>query len=88
MTRREGWVRGADRRRVLPPESPAPDSGTSPITQVPIVPYVPARCPGCGEVAEVRDYGKHATPRHVDRYHQCRKCATKFVSRELNRMES
>lgn len=91
MSRRDGWVRGLDRRRVVPPQvdaAPAEEPAT-PITRAPIVPYVPARCPSCGEVAEVRDYGTRTMPTHVDRYHQCRQCGTKFVSRELlHRMES
>lgn len=81
MSRREGWVRGSARRRPLPPAPPEPS--TSPITNVPVVPFVPARCPACTEVSKVRDYGTHSVQTHIDRYHQCRHCGTKFISREL-----
>jgi predicted RNA-binding Zn-ribbon protein involved in translation (DUF1610 family) len=79
--KRTGWVRRTQDR-------PAPAAGpalpqSSPITQVRVVPFVPARCPGCGEVAEVRDYGTRTQSEWIDRYHQCRRCSTKFVSREV-----
>lgn len=82
MTRRQpSWIRMRP-KEAASPEPVLESVPTSPISQVPIVIYVPPRCHSCGE-PELRNYGTHRTPEWIDRYHLCRRCGRKFISREL-----
>ena len=48
------------------------------IERLPVVPYVPFRCPKCGGVP--RTYGRSGKTR----YHHCPSCRINYLSRECN----
>jgi transposase-like protein len=50
---------------------------------VPIVPFVPVRCPRCSTGYPIT-YGMHDLRAGRTRYHLCKECNTKFKSLELS----
>lgn len=66
---------------IEPPSPAAPSVGDD---GVPMVPFVPVRCPGC-EADKPRTTGVHRTRAGRVRYHLCKVCGQRFRSLEVQR---
>lgn len=85
---RERWLSrlpppddGDDEQPELPRRPPGVIGYTS--AGLPVVPYVPARCPQCG-TRKPRTTGVKETAEGITRYHICRACGQQYHSRELD----
>lgn len=80
--KRKRWLERVDRPRRESPRFPVSDG---PIP-VPLVPFVPVRCPRCRKVKPIT-YGKREAPEGRVRYHTCQGCGEKFQSMEIDPTE-
>lgn len=82
--RRRRWLGRVQRPRREDPASPIPDELPEPNERekgvVPVVPFLPVRCPRCGELKPIT-VGRH--PQGKRRYHVCSACGLKFMSHEI-----
>ena len=80
------WLpRRERRRRGAPSAQPAGDPAP-PRVQLPVVPFLPVRCPLCRADKAIKNNGTVVTEggRRV-RYHQCETCGQRFKSVEIER---
>lgn len=78
------WLSRVPRRerRAAPPPAAGEQAPSPGEDGVPVVPYVPIRCPRCGERKPTTD-GVHDVRDGRTRYHLCKGCDLKFRSVEI-----